>query len=55
MILRFLRWLFQPTTPSAPKLIDGKWHYNGGIYWNKELVDKLYERDQHEAWCERAW
>jgi len=57
MLMRFLRWLFKPTTPRAPKLIDGKWHYAGVIYpaEQKEHVEKLYARDQHDAWCERAW
>jgi hypothetical protein len=56
-MLRFLRWLFQTNNPVAPKLIDGRWHYKGTAYpvEQKEAVDKLYERDQHEAWCERAW
>lgn len=56
-MLRLLRWLFKPTTPRAPKLIAGSWHYKGGIYpaEQKADVEKLYARDQHDAWCERAW
>jgi hypothetical protein len=56
-MLRFLRWLFKTNTPARPKLVNGQWHYNGVTYpaEHKDRVENLYARDQHDAFCERAW
>lgn len=57
MLTRFLHWLFKTNEPAAPKMIDGHWHYKDSVYPPEQGsdVEKYYERDKHEAWCERAW